>query len=514
MQRVIQKINECEKCELHKTVQNKVIGKGSKSPLVLFIGEAPGKNEDETGLPFCGASGKMLDKWIQHLGLEGSDYAVINCLKCRPPENADPTKEQLEACREWLIEQIVALNPKAIFYVGRYAAKEVGGFKEGITSLAGKVFVDGNSRYHIPFPHPSYYLRKGGYGWEDSLSKVRKGIENKIRFEKRCVIDKETVENFSALMMHEIESYNPESYSEVEGFDGVKAVGMRQVQGYVPLHLHTTYSITDSCTKLDKLAANLASRGFSAAAITDHGTIGGWYEFQTTCEENNIKPLLGIEFYVAKNYTDKNTYREHLVAIAKGPVGIKSIFKLNDIAHRHGFYYKPRITIEDFIKYGEDLIVLSACTLGVISQRILNESKSSAMNMAKTLKDNFDFYLELQPHDFEEQYKVNPVLIEISQKLDIPLVVTMDSHYIDKRNKQDHDALKAIAFRKEYGEGGFTIDTNYIPDDVQLLLEFKEAGIDEEVVEVAMENTIKIAEKCNARLERYKNTIPKVKRDE
>ena len=173
--KLIDDIKGCEKCELHETVQNKVIGRGSFNPKVLFIGEAPGATEDERGSPFCGPSGKMLDKWIQYLGLAKGDYAIINCLKCRPPENADPTREQLDACRPWLAQQIELLKPKVVFYVGRFAAKEVGGFTEGITKLAGTVWLNGE-RYHIPFPHPSYYLRYGGKGWEVPLAIVREII--------------------------------------------------------------------------------------------------------------------------------------------------------------------------------------------------------------------------------------------------------------------------------------------------------------------------------------------------
>jgi DNA polymerase-3 subunit alpha len=140
----------------------------------------------------------------------------------------------------------------------------------------------------------------------------------------------------------------------------------------------------------------------------------------------------------------------------------------------------------------------------------VDEKPEEAEKHIIKLKNTFgdDFYLELQPHDFDQQAKVNPFVIEMAEKYDVPLVVTTDSHYIEKVDKNDHDALKAIAFRKQMGQGGFTIDTNYIPTGPEMISLFKD--VDEELVEKAMENTIEIADKCNAKLVRYTNALPKV----
>ncbi|MDD2439071.1 MAG: uracil-DNA glycosylase [Methanosarcinaceae archaeon] len=113
----------CEKCPLHKTASNKVIGKGSKSPKVLFIGEAPGKNEDAKGIPFCGRAGKELDKMLKEMALSAEDWAVINTIKCRPPENRTPYKTELESCKPFLLAQIELFDPKVIVLLGNTAER-------------------------------------------------------------------------------------------------------------------------------------------------------------------------------------------------------------------------------------------------------------------------------------------------------------------------------------------------------------------------------------------------------
>ncbi|ETA67163.1 uracil-DNA glycosylase, family 4 [Methanolobus tindarius DSM 2278] len=120
---VEKEILECKDCQLHETVTNKVISKGSRTPSVVFVGEAPGKNEDETGVPFCGRAGKNLDGMIEYMGLSGDEYAVINTIKCRPPKNRNPLKSEIKACKPFLEAQIQLLNPKVIILLGNTAEK-------------------------------------------------------------------------------------------------------------------------------------------------------------------------------------------------------------------------------------------------------------------------------------------------------------------------------------------------------------------------------------------------------
>ncbi|MBP2031073.1 DNA polymerase [Methanohalophilus levihalophilus] len=114
-------IPTCTSCPLHETATQKVIRKGSENPKILFIGEAPGKNEDETGVPFCGRAGKVLDQIIDYMRLDEQEWAVINTIKCRPPNNRNPNKKELQACRSFLENQIELLDPKVIILLGNTA---------------------------------------------------------------------------------------------------------------------------------------------------------------------------------------------------------------------------------------------------------------------------------------------------------------------------------------------------------------------------------------------------------
>jgi uracil-DNA glycosylase family 4 len=493
MKDLIEEIRACKRCELHETATQKVFGKGSQTPKILFIGEAPGAKEDETGVPFIGPSGKLLSKWIEYLGYNEDEYAVVNLLKCRPPANADPTVEQLESCREWLDRQIDILNPDVIFLVGRFAAQEVAGVGGSITQYAGRV-IEKDGRKYVPIAHPSYYLRHGGKGWEGPLDDAKKQLEN---LELRDFVANANKFNKQIKELTLATQEGPE----------------KKIQEYVPIHVHTTFSITDSATRLDEIAKFAKLQGFEALAITDHGTVGGWVEFQNACDAEGIKPLLGIEFYLVDSYSKDTKERYHVVVIAKGEKGIKSIFKMNDLSHKE-FYYRSRLSIEDFFSMAENVVVTSACTSGLVSAHILKDNPLAVEEYTQALKDKFgdDFYIELQPHDFDLQEKTNPVLLELARRFDIRLVVTTDTHYILNDGKEAHNALKAISYRKKMGEAGFSIDTNYIPDAKEMVELFEKVGVGSSTVKEAMVNTRAIAAKCNARLERYENALPKVKK--
>lgn len=149
---------ECTRCQLHKSKTNTVFGKGSKNATILFVGEAPGEQEDLQGIPFCGASGQLLDKYFAAIDMEEEDYYVGNILKCRPPYNRDPAPEEQEACIGYLREQLQLIQPKIIVCLGRIAATKIIKPDFKITKEHGKWFKKG--KYYITAVyHPSLLLR-------------------------------------------------------------------------------------------------------------------------------------------------------------------------------------------------------------------------------------------------------------------------------------------------------------------------------------------------------------------
>lgn len=150
-------IPECTNCSLHETAIQKVIRKGSDNPSVLFIGEAPGKNEDETGVPFCGRAGKILDSMIEYMDLEEEKWAVINTIKCRPPKNRNPNKKELKACRSFLEYQIYFLKPKVIILLGNTAEAAFAG--KGTFEWGECKEIDGNKVLKLYHPAALIYTR-------------------------------------------------------------------------------------------------------------------------------------------------------------------------------------------------------------------------------------------------------------------------------------------------------------------------------------------------------------------
>ncbi|MFB2772884.1 uracil-DNA glycosylase family protein [Pelatocladus sp. BLCC-F211] len=154
-----QHCNQCHRCELGKTRIHTVVGRGNLKAPIMVIGEAPGQNEDETGLPFVGRAGQLLEKILQSVKLDTEkDVYIANINKCRPPNNRVPTNEEIEACKPYLLEQIRLVDPKIILLTGATAVKGIIGDKRGITQIRG-TWMEWEGRLCMPIFHPSYLLR-------------------------------------------------------------------------------------------------------------------------------------------------------------------------------------------------------------------------------------------------------------------------------------------------------------------------------------------------------------------
>ncbi|KAF3888835.1 MULTISPECIES: uracil-DNA glycosylase [Nostocales] len=156
---IAQHCNQCHRCDLGDTRTHAVVGRGNLKAPIMIVGEAPGQNEDETGLPFVGKAGQLLEKILASVKLDSEkDVYICNVNKCRPPGNRVPTTEEMEACKPYLMEQIRLVDPKIILLTGATAVKGVIGDKRGITQLRGK-WMEWDGRLCMPIFHPSYLLR-------------------------------------------------------------------------------------------------------------------------------------------------------------------------------------------------------------------------------------------------------------------------------------------------------------------------------------------------------------------
>ena len=278
------------------------------------------------------------------------------------------------------------------------------------------------------------------------------------------------------------------------------------------LHVHTEYSLLDGAGKISKMLDKAKELGMKNLAITDHGVMYGCVEFYKEAVSRGIKPILGSEIYIVEkdmyvSETNKDNSNYHLVLLVKNSVGYDNLMKIVSKASLEGFYYKPRIDHNYLKSHSEGLIALSACLGGEVQNHLKNNAKGKAKEAALFYKEVFgeDFYLELQDHGLEEQQKVNKDLIEMAKELEIPLVATNDVHYINKEDAKAHDILLCIQTGKNVNDENrmrYPWQQFYLrsAEDMWNLFSY---------VPEALENTLKIAEKCNFDYEFHKSKLPK-----
>ncbi|MFH1426961.1 MAG: DNA polymerase III subunit alpha [Patescibacteria group bacterium] len=275
---------------------------------------------------------------------------------------------------------------------------------------------------------------------------------------------------------------------------------------FVHLHNHTHYSLLDGLTKIDELIQAAKDDGAEAVAITDHGVMYGVVEFYQKCKKAGIKPIIGVEAYLAPesrhnkvSKADENFY--HLLLLAKNNKGYKNLIKLTTIAHLEGFYYKPRIDWEVLEKYSDGLIGATACMGGEIPKLIragkIDKAKARILEYNKLFgQDNF--YLEIMPHpEIEGLEEINKKLIEFSKELNIPLVATNDVHYLRPEDEEAQDILLCLQ-NKRKKEDKDRLNMTDINISFKGSREMAEAFKD---YPEAIANTVKIAEKCNVEIE-------------
>ena len=278
---------------------------------------------------------------------------------------------------------------------------------------------------------------------------------------------------------------------------------------FVHLHVHSEFSLLDGANRIKDLPVRAKELGMDSIAITDHGVMFGVIDFYKACKANGVKPIIGCEVYVApRTRFDKeagidNKYN-HLILLAKNNNGYKNLSKLVSLGFLDGYYYKPRIDKEILEKYHEDLICCSACLAGELPQAILKNDMEKAEETALWFKNLFgeDYYLEIQANSLREQALVNQKLIALSQKLNIPIVATNDAHYLKKEDYYNHEVLLCVQTGKRMTDSdrmSFSTNDFYIKSPEEMEEYFAN-------VPQALENTVKIAEKCNVEFE-FGNTI-------
>lgn len=283
---------------------------------------------------------------------------------------------------------------------------------------------------------------------------------------------------------------------------------------FTHLHVHTEYSLLDGSSKIKELIHQTKELGMDSIAITDHGAMYGVIDFYKAARAEGIKPIIGCEIYVTTGSRfDKDSRKGehryyHLVLLAENNTGYHNLMKIVSRGFTEGFYYKPRVDYEVLERYSEGIIALSACLAGEVATYIREEHYEKAKETALKLQDIFGeghFFLELQDHGISEQTKVNTALLRMSKETGIELVATNDIHYTYKEDAEAHDILLCIQTGKKvqdedrmrYEGGQYYLKS---PEEMQRLFPYAAQ---------ALENTGKIAQRCNVEIVFGEQKVPK-----
>lgn len=283
---------------------------------------------------------------------------------------------------------------------------------------------------------------------------------------------------------------------------------------FTHLHVHTEYSLLDGSNKINEYVARVKEMGMNSAAITDHGVMFGCIDFYRAAKAAGIKPILGCEVYVApgsrfdREIGQAEDRYYHLVLLAENNHGYENLMKIVSKAFVDGFYYKPRVDMDLLQEYHEGIIALSACLAGEVAKNITRgmyeEAKSAALRYEKIFGKG-NFFLELQDHGIPQQQRVNQQLLRMSQETGIALVATNDVHYTYDTDAEAHDILLCVQTRKllsdenrmRYEGGQYYVKS---PEEMAELFPY---------IPEALENTQKIADRCEVEIEFGVTKLPK-----
>ena len=283
---------------------------------------------------------------------------------------------------------------------------------------------------------------------------------------------------------------------------------------FVHLHTHSHYSLLDGLAKIDQLIEKAVEYEMPALALTDHGNLYGVIEFYKKCRKAGIKPIIGVEAYLAFESLEQkrpkiDSKRYHIVLLAQNETGYKNLIKLVTTANLKGFYYKPRIDKELLRRHSEGIIGLSACMAGELSRAVEAGDFEEAVKLAAEYEDIFgkgNFFIEIMHHpNIENFQKIQEGLVEVARRAKVPLVATQDIHYIYPEDNEAHDVLVAIQRNENLN------DTNrevYKKEDFSFRSGELMAELFKNLPE-AVKNTLEIAERCSLELELGKWVFPK-----
>ncbi len=289
---------------------------------------------------------------------------------------------------------------------------------------------------------------------------------------------------------------------------------MPEKNQFVHLHVHTEFSLLDGLSKIKKLVARAKELDMPALAITDHGTMFGVMDFYDACTEAEIKPIIGLEAYLApRSMTERDAQLDrtpfHLLLLAKNMTGYKNLMRISSAAQLEGYYYKPRIDLDFLADHADGLIATSGCLAAKVPRMILNGEDGAAAEWIGRFTDVFgkeNFYLELQRHEIDEQRQLNQWLIDYNRRnhTNVGLLATTDLHYVNKEDFDIHDTQLCIqtgSLKQEVNRLTFSDNSYYLYSYDEMMADYKE-------IPDAVHNSVKIAEMTEINLRDNEYHLP------
>lgn len=313
----------------------------------------------------------------------------------------------------------------------------------------------------------------------------------------------------------------------------------KEKENFVHIHTHSDLSQLDGCGKIADYAREAAKRGNPALSITEHGSMRSYLQLKKECEKNNIKPIYGVEFYVARDMNRKGVTKEEKEELVKGvgryeqrkvikeyeekegirdrwhttvwamnEVGMKNLQRLSSLAYIDGFYYKPRVDLKAFCKYNEGLAISTGCMGGPAYDTYMHGQKRFSFDFVDTLSEVFGdrFFLEIQPHTLKEQAIVNKIAMELKDRTGAKLIAGQDSHYIHPEDWKSHDVLLCIgtnSYMTQEERFCFPSRDFYFKNRKQMRDSFRRnhGFLGNEAIKESLDTTVELAERCNVKVE-------------
>lgn len=444
----------------------RAVYRGNPSAKILIVGQAPGREEAKQGKPFVGPAGKVLDQALVSAGLTEEDVLITNPVFFWPrdPDDRRPRAEEVAHGREhlnWILEHV---KPKLIIPLGDLATKLFINSPWGMTKLSGQM-QEGNI---YPIIHPAAILHNPALRpkWEEAWRNLKPTVTR--------IAEREEPEQPAET------PWGPE-------------------QPFVHLHNHSEYSKLDGHQTLKEMLEEARRRGFRTIALTDHGTLAGWANFYRKAQAVGIKPILGVEAYLADTRITKEYM--HLVLLAETLEGYHNLIRVTSAASAEGTG-RTILVWEDLPRL-QGCVALTACAGGVVGKPVgkgdFVQAKRNVERLVAALGPN-GVFLEVQAHaDWKPQADVNKAAIQIARHLELPIMATNDCHYAHTNGWEIQDVMLAVRdnVALDYPDRmRYDVHDLWIKDAAEVRRDLLASGVSAADVAEAMANSVRLAERC------------------